>query len=108
MDRGIIFEKLIHMARGKNLSVKFVPFKRNYGRLRGDRIGVANDLGIDEINYNLAYELAHFYLHYDKGDTIHSEKYAEYEEQADRAAVMLLEALACGMGKVNEKKGGAE
>lgn len=46
---------------------------------------------IDRINYNLAHELAHAYLHYDKGDTIHSERHADYEEQADRAAEMLLE-----------------
>ncbi len=46
---------------------------------------------IDRINYNLAHELAHVYLHYDKGDTIRSERHADYEEQADRAAKMLLE-----------------
>ena len=48
---------------------------------------------MDRINYNLAHELAHSYLHYDKGDTIHSERHAEYEEQADRAAEMLLELI---------------
>lgn len=96
MDKGMVFEKLLHMARAKDLHVKFVPFKTYYGRLRGDRIGIANDLGIDDINYNFAHELAHLYLHYDKGDTITSEKHQDYEEQADRAAKMLLDALNVG------------
>ena len=58
-----------------------------------NRLGIAQDLTMDKINYNLAHELAHSYLHYDKGDTIHSERHAEYEEQADRAAEMLLELI---------------
>ena len=84
MDSGKIFEKLLHLAVSKGLIVRFCPFEASEGRLKGNRLGIAQDLTMDKINYNLAHELAHSYLHYDKGDTIHSERHAEYEEQADR------------------------
>lgn len=77
----------------KDIIVCLLPFQAYEGRLKGNRLGIAQDLNIDRINYNLAHELAHAYLHYDKGDTIHSERHAEYEEQADRAAEMLLDLL---------------
>ena len=93
MDSGKIFEKLLHLAVSKGLIVRFFPFEASEGRLKGNRLGIAQDLTMDKINYNLAHELAHSYLHYDKGDTIHSERHAEYEEQADRAAEMILELI---------------
>lgn len=91
-------EKLMHLAEENNISVKFVPFKASDGRLKyvrdEFRIGIRIGMTFDEYIYNLAHELAHYFLHYDKGDTIRSERHKEYEEQADRAAKMLLEALA--------------
>lgn len=93
MDSGKVFEKLLRLANSKGIIVRFFPFRTYEGRLKGNRLGIAQELTIDKINYNLAHELAHLYLHYDKGDTIHSEHHAEYEEQADRAAKMLLETI---------------
>jgi Zn-dependent peptidase ImmA (M78 family) len=62
--------------------------------MKGDRIGIRQSLPtIEDINYILAHEIAHVYLHYDKGDTITSDRHDEYEEQADRAAKMLLDML---------------
>ena len=93
-DTGKIFETLVHLAVSNGITVRFAPLKASYARLNNDRIALSDSLGsIDEFNYNLAHELAHFFLHYDKGDTIKSERHAEYEEQADRAAGMLLKAL---------------
>ena len=93
-DKGEIFASLVHIASENNVTVRFAPLRANSGRIKGDRMAIASHMGIDDINYNLAHEIAHAYLHYDKGDTINSEKHAEYEEQADRAAVLLLDALA--------------
>lgn len=89
MENGKTFEKLIHLARKKGIAVKFAPLQYNYGRLKGDRIAIANDIGIEQMNKTLAHELAHAYLHYDKGNIIQND--GSYEEQADRAAEMLLE-----------------
>ena len=94
-DNGKIFVKLLHLATTNGLTIRFVPFKGSNGRLKGDRIGLRQDLPtIEEINYSLAHEIAHSYLHYDKGDTINSELHEQYEEQADRGAKMLLDLLS--------------
>lgn len=93
MDSGKVFERLLNLATHKGLLIRFAPLTCSEGRMNGNRVAIAQDLCIDKINYNLAHELAHAYLHYDKGDTIHSEKHAEYEEQADRAADMILELI---------------
>lgn len=91
-------EQLMHIAEGQGISVRFVPFKYNDGRLKSTkedvRIGIRMGMNFDEYVYILAHELAHYFLHYDKGDTINSERHDEYEEQADRAAAMLLIALS--------------
>lgn len=90
-------EKLLHLAEENNISVEFVPFQANDGRLtymRNElRIGIRIGMSFDEYVYNLAHELAHYFLHYDKGNTIESDRHSEYEEQADRGAKMLLAAL---------------
>ena len=97
MDTGIIFEKLMHLAVNNGLTVRFAPLKASYGKIKGDRLALRQDMTIEDINYNLAHELAHAFLHYDKGNTIASEKHEEYEEQADRTAKLLLCALGADM-----------
>lgn len=98
-DKGKIFEFLVHMAVQKGITVKFAPLKASYARIKGDRIALNQDLDtIEDFNYNLAHELAHYYLHYDKGDIIESDRNAEYEEQAERAARLLLDALTVKRG----------
>lgn len=98
MDKGEEFMKLIHLATQKQITVKFVPFTASFARLKGTpqgiRMGISQNLQtIEDVNYNLAHELAHAYLHYDKGDTVNSDLHEQYEEQADRAARMLLDLL---------------
>lgn len=92
MDNGKVFEELIKICRNKEMRVLFAPFQGYYGRLYGKRIGIANDLDIENINKTLAHEIAHSYLHYDKGDIVEN-KDTGYEEQADRAADMLLDTI---------------
>ncbi len=95
MDTGKVFENLVHMAIQNGIVVRFAPLRASYARLKGNRIALGQNLDtIEDFNYNLAHELAHYYLHFDKGDTTSSEKKAEYEEQADRGAKMLLAALS--------------
>ena len=60
------------------------------------RIGIREGLCTAEAAYTLAHELAHIYLHFDKGNTIASPLHNEYEEQADRAAKMLLDFIRLG------------
>lgn len=94
-DTGKIFEKLVHLAVSNGVTVRFAPLQASHARLKNNRIALSESLGtIDEINYSLAHELAHYYLHYDKGDILSNINHKSYEEQADRAAKMLLEAFA--------------
>ena len=92
MDNGKVFEELIKICRAKNILVLFPPFEGFYGRLYNERIGIANDMNLENINKTLAHELAHAYLHYDKGNIVEN-KNSNYEEQADRAAFMLLDTI---------------
>lgn len=94
-DKGEVFAKLVHIAVEQGIIVRFAPLKAYDGRIKGNRIAIRQDLPtIDEFNYNLAHEIAHAFLHCDKGNIIDSDRCAEYEEQADRAANMLLIALS--------------
>lgn len=92
--------RLIHIASQNSISVVFMRFKsRSKGLFcsyeDGDkRIGIRVDMSVEEYVYTLAHELAHYFLHYDKGDIIVREEHEEYEEQADRAANMLLCVLS--------------
>lgn len=92
MDNGKVFEGLIKICRANGMKVLFAPFDGYYGRLYNKRVGIANDMSLEDINKTLAHEIAHAFLHYDKGDIVDN-KDSSYEEQADRAAAMLLNAI---------------
>ncbi len=92
-DTGKIFERLVYLAIQNDIIVRFAPLKYNNGRLHGNKIAIRQDQQtVEEYNYTLAYELAHVYLHYDKGNIIQND--GSYEEQAERAAKMILDSLA--------------
>lgn len=97
-DKGQIFEALLHLSTNNGIVVRFAPLPVSQGRLKGNRMALKDSMEIDDINFNLAHELAHYYLHYDKGDIINSCS-IEYEEQADRAAKMILDLLSLVSGK---------
>lgn len=106
MDSGKVFENLVHLATQNGITVTFVPFEAHYAMLDNDRIWLSQRLDtIEDFNYNLAHELAHSYLHRGKGDitsgAIDEDKFSQYEEQAERGARMLLDALTV------RQKGGA-
>ena len=97
MEKGTIFCNLVHLAISNGITVRFAPLKASYARIKGDCIALSQELGtIDDFNYNLAHELAHAYLQYDKGNIMANVSQEEYERQADRGAKMLLAALSVG------------
>lgn len=105
-DKGEVFKRLVQLSEENGFIVRLVPFRAYYGRIKGNRIGINQNMSIDDINYNLAHELAHAFLHYDKGnitsDAISPEAHEAYEEQADRAAKLLF----CAIGADFTLKGG--
>lgn len=94
MNEGKIFERLLKIAKDEGMRVSFVPFQASFGRVKGDRIGIYIGMNLHDINLTLAHELAHHFLHCDKGDLINDSRNQDYEKQADRAAQMLLFALS--------------
>lgn len=104
MEQSTIFCKLIHLAEKNNIRVSFAPLPISRGRYKAlapddGRIAVRQNLPtIEEYNYEIAHEMAHAYLHFDKGcileGMIDDKLHKQYEEQANRAAKMLLDALS--------------
>lgn len=92
MDNGKVFEELIKICRVKGMRILLAPLEGYNGRLYKERIGISYDMDLETINKTLAHELAHAYLHYDKGNIVDN-KNQSYEEQADRADNMLLETI---------------
>lgn len=91
--------ELLQFAYNAGARVIFMDFESDAkGLMIGNRdgtfkIGIRKGLSESEATYTLAHELAHIYLHIDKGNTIESPHHLEYEEQADRAAKMLLDFM---------------
>lgn len=94
--------KLLQFANAVGVCVSIVAFKSDAKGLMKQcadktfKVGIREGLSIEDAAYTLVHELAHIYLHADKGDTINSHLHNEYEEQADRAATMLLDFVRMG------------
>ena len=111
MNDSMIFEKLVNVAMTAGIEhICLCDFKAYYGALHDRNIALSMKLSLGYMNYTLAHELAHCFLHYDKGNTIEDKRHDDYEEQADRGARLLLCAVS-GMSReevdryVSENKG---
>lgn len=89
-DPILIFRTLLHVAEERGISVSSYPLKTCRSMLKGDVIGIRDGLTLREIDYELAWELAHSFIHYDGGDIIRSPLSKEYNAQAARAAEMII------------------
>lgn len=88
-------EILMRVYANEGLEVVKMNFhtKGLRGLMHANVIGISETLSEDEELETLAHELAHHYLHYDKGNTIESPLHDAYEEQAERASKMVLDIL---------------
>lgn len=98
-NAGRILEKMIHIAWQHRIRVVFVPFKTCNGRIKVKqhkaKLGIRAEMSLDEYVSVMAHELAHYYLHFDMDIlALPTEQQEIYEKQVDRAARMLLDALA--------------
>ena len=81
------------VAEEKKIEVKSLPFKSIKSALQGERIGIRTELTVEEAAYELAWELSHAFIHYDGGNMVESPLSKDYNEQADRAARMIIAIL---------------
>ena len=94
MDNSIgILQILLKVAEEKKIEVKSLPFKSMKSALQGERIGIRTELTVEEAAYELAWELSHAFIHYDGGNMVESPLSKDYNEQADRAARMIIAIL---------------
>lgn len=96
----MILHTLLDMAEKMEIHVRAVDIKYNRSILKNGNIGIRSALPFNEIVYELAFEIAHYMIHYNNGDMINSPLMEEYNEQAERAAVMLIEAMNIKVAKL--------
>lgn len=104
MNTGFIFENLLRVAHREDVDIKICDLKANYGLIKGKRIALNNTMDMEKMNYTLAHELAHLFLHKNEGDTINGDRHQEYEEQADYSAKFLIHCLSSIQGVKNNEK----
>lgn len=95
-----IFNILLKVAEDKQISVKSYPFKYYASQLCGNVIGIRQGVTVEKACYELAWELAHVFIHYDCGDIVKSPLAKDYNEQATRAAEMIIKILNIKMTQI--------
>ena len=61
--------------------------------LKDNRIGICTGVTIERACYELAWELSHVFIHRQNGDLINSPLAKDYNDQATRAAEMVIKIL---------------
>lgn len=88
-----VFRELMEMAECRGIKVQSTPLKGYKSMLRDDKIAIKNTLSMNQIIFELAYELSHAVLHEKEGKLTDKVEWEAYHMRAWRAAIMLIEAL---------------
>ncbi len=92
-DEIAIFKTLLGIAEIKEIKVETLDLKAMKSYLSGDRIGIRRGMTLAEVNYELAFELFHSIVNYDKGNMIDTPLRGYYNAQAERAASFIIQLL---------------
>lgn len=94
MDDPIrMLQVLLKVAEDKGIKVKSCPFPGVFSMLKDNRIGICTGVTIERACYELAWELSHVFIHHQNGDLINSPLAKDYNDQATRAAEMVIKIL---------------
>lgn len=94
MDEPIfIFKNLLALADEQGISLKLKDIPGYDSILKGQDIAVRKNQMFEKVVYETAFELAHYFIHYNAGDTINSPMAKEYNDQAEKAAFMIIRML---------------
>ena len=88
-----ILKNLLILAEEENMKLEVKDLKGYTSMLHGDRIALRRNLTFEKAVYETAYELAHHFIHYNQGNIIESPLAKDYNEQAERAASMMIRML---------------
>ncbi|WP_306529814.1 ORF6N domain-containing protein [[Ruminococcus] torques] len=91
---------LLKVAEDRGIKVDSFPFGTVDSMLKDNHIGIRTQVTVEKACYELAWELSHAFIHYQKGDLIKSPLSKDYNEQATRAANMVMEILNVKMSQV--------
>lgn len=89
----LIFKVLTQLAEQNNMQIRSYDFKASPSYLNGNKIGMKSNMTLEEVDYELAYILAHTFIHKGEGDLIHNPDYKIYNARAERAADMIIKML---------------
>lgn len=88
-----VFKNLIGLAEKENIKLEVKDIKGYFSMLYKDRIALQRNLVLERAIYETAYELAHYFIHYDCGNLIDSPLKKDYNAQAERTACMIIRLL---------------
>ncbi|PNV62208.1 hypothetical protein C0033_08825 [Clostridium sp. chh4-2] len=88
-----IFKILMQVAEmnGLQINTKELSVYKSY--LHGKRIAIRNGLSLEEVNYEIAFELFHATVNCDKGDMLNTPLAKYYNSQAEKAATLIISLL---------------
>ena len=95
-----ILKVLLKVAEDRGIKVNSFPFGTVDSMLKDNHIGIRTQVTVEKACYELAWELSHAFIHYDGGDMIKSPLSKDYNEQATRAADMVLKILNVKMSQM--------
>lgn len=84
---------LIKIAEQNGLEVKSKPLSLYKSHLQGTRIAIRKGLTLEEVNFEIAFELFQALVNYDHGDMINTPLAKYYNTQAERAAKLIIMLL---------------
>nr|WP_288700631.1 ORF6N domain-containing protein [uncultured Blautia sp.] len=88
-----VFKNLLALADEQGITLKLQDFKSFSSMLHGKCIGIRKQQLFEKVVYETAYELAHYFIHYNQGNLVKSPLEKDYNEQAERAAFMMIRML---------------
>lgn len=94
MDEPIfVFKNLLALADEQGITLKLQNLRKFDSILCGKNVAIRKQQLFEKVVYEVAYELAHYFIHYNQGDLVKSPLQKDYDEQAERAAFMMIRML---------------
>lgn len=94
MDEPIfVFKNLLAPADEQGITLKLQDLRKFDSILCGKNVAIRKQQLFEKVVYEVAYELAHYFIHYNQGDLVKSPLQKDYDEQAERAAFMMIRML---------------
>ena len=88
-----VFKNLLALADEQGITLKLQDLRKFDSILCGKNVAIRKQQLFEKVVYEAAYELAHYFIHYDQGDMIKSTLQKDYDAQAERAAFMMIRML---------------